>query len=144
MKKMKALQIIAAAMAVTVAATSAPVNVFAYGETSASSTLFTDTQNISDYATWKDNVWNKKDDQGNLTGEGESYDSSRIILTPGKTAKDLGFAWYSQKKSEPAVKERQRRSIVRIRKIHIKHLIKLRLKDFLKKIQPIITVIPMM
>ena len=81
MKKMKALQIIAAAMAVTVAATSAPVNVFAYGETSASSTLFTDTQNISDYATWKDNVWNKKDDQGNLTGEGESYDSSRIILT---------------------------------------------------------------
>ena len=104
MKKMKALQIIAAAMAVTVAATSAPVNVFAYGETSASSTLFTDTQNISDYATWKDNVWNKKDDQGTLTGEGESYDSSRIILTPGKTAKDLGFAWYSQKKGEPAVK----------------------------------------
>ena len=101
---MKALQIIAAAMAVTIAATSAPVNVFAYGETSASSTLFTDTQNISDYATWKDNVWNKKDDQGNLTGEGESYDSSRIILTPGKTAKDLGFAWYSQKKGEPAVK----------------------------------------
>ena len=101
---MKALQIIAAAMAVTVVATSAPVNVFAYGETSASSTLFTDTQNISDYATWKDNVWNKKDDQGNLTGEGESYDSSRIILTPGKTAKDLGFAWYSQKKGEPAVK----------------------------------------
>ena len=101
---MKALQIIAAAMAVTVAATSAPVNVFAYGETSASSTLFTDTQNISDYATWKDNIWNKKDDQGNLTGEGESYDSSRIILTPGKTAKDLEFAWYSQKKGEPAVK----------------------------------------
>ena len=101
---MKALQIIAAAMAVTVAATSTPVNVFAYGETSASSTLFSDTQNISDYATWKDTVWNKKDDQGNLTGEGESYDSSRIILTPGKTAKDLGFAWYSQKKGEPAVK----------------------------------------
>lgn len=104
MKKMKALQIIAAAMAVTVAATSAPVNVFAYGETSASSTLFSDTQNISDYTTWKDTVWNKKDDQGNLSGEGESYDSSRIILTPGKTAKDLGFAWYSQKKGEPAVK----------------------------------------
>lgn len=101
---MKALQIIAAAMAVTVAATSTPVNVFAYGETSASSTLFSDTQNISDYTTWKDTVWNKKDDQGNLTGEGESYDSSRIILTPGKTAKDLGFAWYSLEKGEPAVK----------------------------------------
>ena len=101
---MKALQIIAAAMVVTVAATSTPVNVFAYGETSASSTLFSDTQNISDYTTWKDNVWNKKDDQGNLTGEGESYDSSKIILTPGKTAKDLGFAWYSLEKGEPAVK----------------------------------------
>ena len=104
MKKMKALQIIAAAMAVTVAATSAPVNVFAYGETSASSTLFSDTQNISDYTTWKDTVWNKKDDQGNLIGEGESYNSARIILTPGKTAKDLGFAWYSLEKGEPAVK----------------------------------------
>ena len=46
----------------------------------------------------------KNDDQGNLTGEGESYDSSRIILTPGKTAKDLGFAWYSLEKGEPAVK----------------------------------------
>lgn len=111
MKKMKALQIIAAAMAVTVAATSAPVNVFAYGETSASSTLFTDTQNISDYTTWKDTVWNKKDDQGNLTGEGESYDSSRIILTPGKTAKDLGFAWYSLEKGEPAVKIRKKEDL---------------------------------
>lgn len=104
MKKMKALQIIAAAMVVTVAATSTPVNVFAYGETSASSTLFSDTQNISDYTTWKDTVWNKKDDQGNLIGEGESYNSARIILTPGKTAKDLGFAWYSLEKGEPAVK----------------------------------------
>lgn len=104
MKKMKALQIIAAAMVVTVAATSTPVHVFAYGETSANSTLFSDTQNISDYNTWKDTVWNKKDDQGNLIGEGESYNSARIILTPGKTAKDLGFAWYSQEKGEPAVK----------------------------------------
>lgn len=104
MKKMKALQIIAAAMVVTVAATSTPVNVFAYGETSASSTLFSDTQNISDYTTWKDTVWNKKDDQGNLIGEGESYNSARILLTPGKTAKDLGFAWYSLEKGEPAVK----------------------------------------
>ena len=101
---MKALQIIAAAMVVTVAATSTPVNVFAYGETSASSTLFSDTQNISDYTTWKDTVWNKKDDQGNLIGDGESYNSARIILTPGKTAKDLGFAWYSLEKGEPAVK----------------------------------------
>jgi len=44
MKKMKALQIIAAAMAVTVAATSAPVNVFAYGETSASSIIYRYTE----------------------------------------------------------------------------------------------------
>ena len=103
---MKALQIIAAADRKSTRQNSSHSrrSRMPYGETSASSTLFTDTQNISDYATWKDNIWNKKDDQGNLTGEGESYDSSRIILTPGKTAKDLGFAWYSQKKGEPAVK----------------------------------------
>lgn len=113
MKKMKALQIIAAAMAVTVAATSAPVNVFAYGETSASSTLFTDTQNISDYATWKDNVWNKKDDQGNLTGEGESYDSSRIILTPGKTAKRSGICMVQPEKGRAGSKNRKKRRFER-------------------------------
>ncbi len=46
----------------------------------------------------------KKDDQGNLTGEGESYDSSRIILTPGKTAKIWDLHGTARKKGEPAVK----------------------------------------
>lgn len=89
----------AMAMAVTPTA-----NVFAYGETSGNSTLFSDTQKVSDYSTWKDSVWNKKDTEGTLTRKGEAYDSSKIILTPGKTAKDLGFAWYSENKGTPAVK----------------------------------------
>ncbi|MEI3319721.1 MAG: metallophosphoesterase family protein [Eubacterium sp.] len=104
MRKKNIAQIAAIAMAVTMAATSAPANVFAYGETSGNSTLFADTQNISDYSNWKDTVWNIKDSEGNLTREGEAYDSSKIILTPGKNAKDLGFAWYSKEKGEPAVK----------------------------------------
>ncbi|MFR6561977.1 MAG: hypothetical protein ACLUR5_08295 [Eubacterium ventriosum] len=33
-----------------------------------------------------------------LQEKGEAYDSSKIILTPGKTAKDLGFAWYTKNK----------------------------------------------
>ena len=104
MRKKNIAQIAAIAMAVTMAATLAPANVFAYGETSGNSTLFADTQNISDYSNWKDTVWNIKDSEGNLTREGEAYDSSKIILTPGKNAKDLGFAWYSKEKGEPAVK----------------------------------------
>lgn len=46
MRKKNIAQIAAIAMAVTMAATSAPANVFAYGETSGNSTLFADTQNI--------------------------------------------------------------------------------------------------
>lgn len=52
----------AMAMAVTPTA-----NVFAYGETSGNSTLASDTQKVSDYSTWKDSVWNKKDTEGTLT-----------------------------------------------------------------------------
>ena len=104
MKKKNIARIAAIAMAVATATTPVQYNVFAYGETSGNSTLFADTQNISDYNTWKDTVWNKKDEQGKLTREGEAYDSSKIILTPGKTEKDLGFAWYSQEKGSPAVK----------------------------------------
>lgn len=104
MKKKNIARIAAIAMAVATATTPVQYNVFAYGETSGNSTLFADTQNISDYNTWKDTVWNKKDEQGKLTREGEAYDSSKIILTPGKTEKDLGFAWYSQGKGSPAVK----------------------------------------
>lgn len=63
MKKMKALQIISYDNGSNSSDNISTGQCFAYGETSASDTLFTDTQNISDYATWKDNVWNKKDDQ---------------------------------------------------------------------------------
>ena len=87
---MKALQIIAAAMAVTVAATSAPVNVFAYGETSASSTLFSDTQNISDYTTWKDTVWNKTKhiigSVGNQTLKFIEYTAQMVATASAKQA----------------------------------------------------------
>ena len=104
MRKKNIAGMAAIAMAVTIAATSASTNVFAYGETSGSSTLFTDTQNISDYSDWKDKTWNIKDSEGNLTREGEAYDSSKIILTPGENAKGLRFAWYSLEKGAPAVK----------------------------------------
>ena len=104
MKKKNIAGMAAIAMAVTIAATSASTNVFAYGETSGSSTLFTDTQNISDYSDWKDKTWNIKDSEGKLTREGEAYDSSKIILTPGENAKGLRFAWYSLEKGAPAVK----------------------------------------
>ena len=80
MRKKNIAQIAAIAMAVTMAATSAPANVFAYGETSGNSTLFADTQNISDYSNWKDTVWNIKDSEGNLTREGEAYDLSLIHI----------------------------------------------------------------
>ena len=103
MRKKKITQISAIAMAMAMAVTPT-ANVFAYGETSGNSTLFSDTQKVSDYSTWKDSVWNKKDTEGTLTREGEAYDSSKTILTPGKTAKDLGFAWYSENKGTPAVK----------------------------------------
>ncbi|MCR5690903.1 MAG: fibronectin type III domain-containing protein [Eubacterium sp.] len=66
--------------------------------------MISDTQNISDYNTWKNTVWNITDEEGNLKREGQAYDSGKVILTPGKTEKDLGFAWYSESKGKPAVK----------------------------------------
>ncbi|MFR2058340.1 MAG: hypothetical protein ACLS30_01700 [Oscillospiraceae bacterium] len=59
MRKKKITQISAIAMAMAMAVTPT-ANVFAYGETSGNSTLFSDTQKVSDYSTWKDSVWNKK------------------------------------------------------------------------------------
>ena len=79
MRKKKITQISAIAMAMAMAVTPT-ANVFAYGETSGNSTLFSDTQKVSDYSTWKDSVWNKKDTEGTLTREGEAYNSSKIIL----------------------------------------------------------------
>ena len=62
MEKKNIARIATIAMAVATATTPVQYNVFAYGETSGNSTLFADTQNISDYNTWKDTVWNKKED----------------------------------------------------------------------------------
>ena len=55
MRKKKITQISAIAMAMAMAVTPT-ANVFAYGETSGNSTLFSDTQKVSDYSTWKDSV----------------------------------------------------------------------------------------
>ena len=101
---MKKRWIRALALAMATTATLNPMNALAYGETNDKSTLISDTQNISDYNTWKNTVWNITDEEGNLKREGQAYDSGKVILTPGKTEKDLGFAWYSESKGKPAVK----------------------------------------
>ena len=79
----------AAALAVTMTMPS-----FAYGETSESITLTSDTQKVSEYQTWKSEVWDT----------GARANSGNIVMTPGATAKDLNFAWYSEAKGTPAVK----------------------------------------
>lgn len=97
MKKKNLGKRIAALAAVSVMAVgSLPVNVFAYGDEVdvTTSTFKSDTDNSEAYKTWRANVW-----QG-----GEYADSGKIALTPGKTEKDLNFAWYSVTKGTPAVK----------------------------------------
>ena len=47
----------------------------------------------SNFTIWKENEWVK-----------ERGDSGRMVLTPGRTAADLNFAWYSHHKGAPAVK----------------------------------------
>lgn len=90
-KKIAALTV-ASAMAVT----AMPFNVFAYGETDVSTSTFKeDTDNSEAFKTWKANVW-----EG---GEAQYADSGKIALTPGKTDKDLNFAWYSVTKGTPAI-----------------------------------------
>ncbi len=66
----------------------------AYGETTEKSTLISDTKAVSEYQSWKTDIWTGK----------ESNDSAKIVLTPGATEKDLNFAWYSLEKGMPAVK----------------------------------------
>ena len=51
-------------------------------------------QNESGYQDWYNNTWNNK----------EEFDSGKVILTPGKTEKDLNFAWYSKVAGTPQVK----------------------------------------
>ena len=87
-KKIAAVSM-AAALAVSMSIPS-----FAYGEVTGSSTLVSDTQAASAYQTWKKTVWDM----------GARANSANIVMTPGATAKDLNFAWYSEAKGTPAVK----------------------------------------
>ena len=89
-KKIAAVSM-AAALAVSMSIPS-----FAYGEVTGSSTLVSDTQAASAYQTWKKTVWDM----------GARANSANIVMTPGATAKDLNFAWYSETKGAkaPAVK----------------------------------------
>lgn len=66
---------------------------YGYGEYQAGSTAGqTDVNN--EFLTWRDNVWRTA---------GNYDDSAKVALTPGKTEKDLNFAWYSENTSNPAV-----------------------------------------
>lgn len=93
-KNMKVFKKVAAmTMAAAVISSLSIPQAFGYGETTSSSTLISDTQGTGAYQTWKTNVWeNAKSNSGN------------IILTPGKTEKDLNFAWYSESSTGVAVK----------------------------------------
>lgn len=91
---MKKKRVIAVAAAAVLSLSMLPNQVFGYGETTSPSTLFTDTNGVGDYTTWKNSIW---------TGL-ESIDTSKIVLTPGATEKDLNFAWYSISSGKPAVK----------------------------------------
>ncbi|MGN0292387.1 MAG: metallophosphoesterase [Lachnospiraceae bacterium] len=64
------------------------------GEVDVSTSTFkTDTDNSAAFQTWRDTVWST-----------EKADSGKIALTPGKTEKDLNFAWYSETSGTPAVR----------------------------------------
>lgn len=91
-KYFKQVTALAAMTALTVA--SIPTSVFAYGEKDVNESTFkSDTDNSTEFQNWKNNTW-----------KSEKSDSGKVALTPGKTEKDLNFAWYSQKKGTPAVK----------------------------------------
>ncbi len=87
---------VAAVSMAAVMAVSMSIPSFAYGETTEDSTLISDTQKVTEYQTWKTNVWDA----------GARTNSANIVMTPGATAKDLNFAWYSEAKGAkaPAVK----------------------------------------
>lgn len=87
------LAAIAAVSALTVS--SLTTTAFAYGEVDAGASTFSkDTDNSTAFQTWRENVWNA----------GQSADTGKIALTPGRTEKDLNFAWYSETKAVPAVR----------------------------------------
>lgn len=73
-----------------------PLTALGYGEevTVDNGRFRTETDSSADFISWRSNIWDA----------GESADSGKIALTPGKTEKDLNFAWYSQTKGTPAVR----------------------------------------
>lgn len=66
---------------------------YGYGEYQAGSTA-SQTDGSNEFLTWRDSVWRTA---------GNYDDSAKVALTPGKTEKDLNFAWYSENTSKPAV-----------------------------------------
>ena len=66
---------------------------YGYGEYQAGSTA-SQTDGSNEFLTWRDSVWRTA---------GNYDDSAKVALTPGKTEKDLNFAWYSENTSNPAV-----------------------------------------
>ena len=66
----------------------------AYGEfavTPGSSTM-EETTELPEFPEWE-KVWQ----------ETHAYDTGKIVLTPGKTAQDLNFCWYSESAGKPAI-----------------------------------------
>ena len=76
------------------AVSSLPMTALAYGEYDVSKSTFkSDTDKSTEFQTWRDTIWSSA-----------KSDSGKIALTPGKTEKDLNFAWYSKNKGTPAVR----------------------------------------
>ena len=83
----------------TMVVTMAPaIPAYAYGEADSKTgqaKFNAATTESTDYQSWLTGTW-----QG---GTQDFANTNKIALTPGSTAKDLGFAWYSNTKGTPAV-----------------------------------------
>lgn len=83
----------------TMVVTMAPaIPAYAYGEADSKTgqaAFNAATTESTDYQSWLTGTW-----QG---GTQDFANTNKIALTPGSTAKDLGFAWYSNTKGTPAV-----------------------------------------
>ena len=82
----------------TMVVTMAPaIPAYAYGEADSKTgqaAFNAATTGSADYQSWLTGTW-----QG---GTQDFANTNQIALTPGSTAKDLGFAWYSKTKGTPA------------------------------------------
>lgn len=67
---------------------------FAFGVHTGGNTWNNELPANSAYQNWYNESWNNQAEQ----------DSGKIILTPGKTEKDINFAWYSEAKGNPQIK----------------------------------------